>query len=121
MAKNRPDVTCNIERVIGFVNKKETKVLVMVSWNDGPTRTELRKCWKTDSGELRLGAGIPLDDDEIDELVELFKQRPKPVNFSEVFKSSTGIMEKRQAGFKTEDGFVVLRKRPGYEKRRGDA
>ena len=111
MAKNKGEITCNIEKVYGFLNKKETKALVLVSWNGGPTRAELRKCWKTDDGELRLGAGLPLDDSEIDELIELFKQRPKPVNFDEVFKSSTGIMEKRQAGFKTEDGFVVLRKR----------
>lgn len=115
MAKNKNgEVTCRIEKVYGFLNKKENKVLVMVSWNDGPTRVELRKCWKTDDDELRLGAGIPLDDDEIDELVELFKSRPKPVNFDEVFRSSAGIMEKRAAGFKTEDGFIVLRKRPGF-------
>lgn len=114
MAKNnKTEVTCHIEKVIGFINKKETKVLVMASWNDGPTRVELRKCWRTDDGELHLGAGIPLDDDEISELADLFKTRPKPVNFDDVFKSSAGIMEKRQAGFKTEDGFIVLRKRKG--------
>jgi len=116
MAKNKSDVTCEIEKVYGFINKKENKVLVMVSWNGGPARVELRKCWKTDDGELRLGAGIPLDDDEIEELIKLFNQRPKPVDFTDIFKSTAGIMEKRAAGFKTEDGFIVLRKRPGFKR-----
>lgn len=108
------DVTCRIDEVYGYLNKKETKVLVLVSWNDAPPRVELRKCWKTDDDQLRLGAGIPLDEDEIKKLIKLLEKRPKPVDFNEVFRSSAGIMEKRAAGFKTEDGFVVLRKRGGY-------
>lgn len=112
MGKNKKEqVTCRIDKIYGFLNNKCSKALVQVSWNDGPTRVEVRKCWKTDGGELRLGSGIPLESSEIEELVELFKKVPKPVNFDEVFRSTSGIMEKRDKGYRTEDGFIVLTKR----------
>ena len=109
MAKNKSnDITCDIKEVIGYINKKQNKVLVKVSWNGGATRTEVRKCWMDDQGGLHLGAGIALEEDEIDELVKLLKKRPRPVDFNAIFASSEGIMDKRRAGFRAEDGFIKL-------------
>lgn len=65
-------------------------------------------CWMDDAGGLHLGKGIALEDDEIDELIKLLKKRPRPVDFNAIFASSEGIMDKRRAGFRTEDGFIKL-------------
>lgn len=114
MAKKAKEITCEIGRIYGYLSEKENKVLVNVAWNGGPMRCELRKCWKDKDGNLVLGAGIPLDDKEIDELVELLKKKPKPVDFNEIFDTSIGVMDKRAAGFRTEDGFITLRKRGSH-------
>jgi len=114
MAKKdkKSEVTFKIHKVYGFLSAKEDKVFVRVSWNDGEPRDEVRKCWKDkDSGELKLGKGIDLSEEEIDMLKGFCKNKPKPVDFQAVFDSSVGIMEKRAAGFQTEDGFTVLRRR----------
>lgn len=109
MAKSKKsEVTCDIKEVLGYINKKQNKVLVKVSWNGGPYRTEVRMCWLDDAGGLHLGKGIALEDDEIDELIRLLKKRPRPVDFNAIFASSEGIMDKRRAGFRTEDGFIKL-------------
>lgn len=118
MAKKdkKREVTCKIHKVYGFLSDKEDKVFACVSWNNGEPRDEVRKCWKDkDSGELKLGKGIDLSEEEIDALKSFIKDKPKPVDFSAVFESSVGIMEKRAAGFQTEDGFAVLRRRNGVK------
>lgn len=108
----KSNISYDILEIYGYLSKKEDKVLVKISWNGGEPRNEIRRCWKDkDTGELRLGKGIDITDDEFDELIGLMKKRPKPVDFGKIFESSEGIMDKRAAGFRTEDGFVVLRKR----------
>ena len=118
MAKKdkKREVTCKIHKVYGFLTAKEDKVFVRVSWNDGEARDEVRKCWRDkETDELRLGKGIDLSEEEIDALKSFIKDKPKPVDFNAVFESSVGIMEKRAAGFQTEDGFAVLRRRNGVK------
>ena len=51
MAKDKKsEVTCDIKEVLGYINKKQNKVLVKVSWNGGPVRTEVRMCWMDVTG-----------------------------------------------------------------------
>lgn len=107
--KKRDDISCEITEIYGYLNKKKSKVLVKVSWNGGPERVEIRRCWTDHDDIFHLGSGIALDDEaEIDELIALLKKRPRPVDFNEIFKTSEGIMDKRRAGYRTEDGFIVL-------------
>lgn len=65
------------------------------------------------------------DDDEEDHSA---KKKSKPpsvgvsetpkrpvVDFAEIFGEATGIMEKREAGYTTKDGFILLKRRPGVK------
>lgn len=114
-------MTCDIVKVYGFLNDEKTKVVADISWNGRAEKLEVRKCWTKD-GELQVGAGIALTEDEVPKLQELLTisgeskpKKRKPVNFSEVFSDAEGIIEKRGAGFTTVDGFMTLRKRPGVK------
>lgn len=112
MAKNnQTKVECKIHKIYGYLSDKKDKVFVKVSWNGGEPRDEIRKCWHDKNGDVHLGKGIDITDDELDTLKELMKNKPRPVDFKSVFDSSIGIMDKRAAGFSTEDGFTVLRKK----------
>ena len=72
-------------------------------------------------GELKLGKGIALSPADITSLYDFLDtvgvdyEQPEPefagpvgVDFDELFKSSEGIMEKRNAGYQTEGGFIKL-------------
>ena len=86
------------------------KRLLKISWNDGPERFEIRKVWEKD-GELKVGKGIEITKNDAKKILEYFEFDPKPVDFEDVFKSSMGIMEKRDAGMTTKDGYVVLKRK----------
>lgn len=119
--KDKEKVTCNITKVYGYLNEEKTKVVADISWNGRPEKLEVRKCWMKD-GELQVGAGIALTEEEVPKLQEILTiagegkpKKRKAVDFNEVFSDAEGIIEKRDAGFTTVDGFVTLRKRPGVK------
>lgn len=124
MAKNKKDdVSSEIIKVHGYLNEDKSKVLATVSWNGRDPKLDIRKCWEKE-GELKIGSGISLSEDEASALLDLLpsasneKDEPpkkKAVDFSKVFASASDIVEKRDAGFTTQDGFIVLRKRPGVK------
>ena len=78
-------------------------------------------CERSGSRTGRSGA-LP-DIDESDEDDEEEDDKPsshsppkrKAVNFEEIFGQVTGIVEKREAGYTTQDGFIVLKKRSGVK------
>lgn len=128
MGKNKkPDIKCDIKQLYGYLNEDKSIVVALVSWNDRKAKLDIRKCWRTDDDELRLGSGIGLTDSELDELTELLINRrngklhavsedgKKAVDFNEIFRSSSGIVDKRSAGYTTTDGFITLKKRPGVK------
>lgn len=127
MAKKdkKDQVTYEIVKVYLFLNEDETKVFCRVAWNGGEPRDEVRTCWRKD-GKLKLGKGIPLSasditnlynfidmarDDFEDEEDESDCDKPTVVDFDSLFASSMGIMEKREAGYQTVDGFIDLRRK----------
>ena len=111
--KDKSEITCEIKKVYGFLNRNEDKALVNVSWNGAPARIELRQCYRDrDNGELRLGQGIALSPEELSELMEINDRRKAAeVDYGSIFSKSEGIMSKRKAGYRTENGFIRLTKR----------
>lgn len=111
--KDKSEITCEIKKVYGFLNRNEDKALVNVSWNGAPARIELRRCYRDrDNGELRLGQGIALSPEELSELMEINDRRKAAeVDYGSIFSKSEGIMSKRKAGYRTENGFIRLTKR----------
>lgn len=131
MAKkaDKKSVTCEIKKIHLFLNDEKTKVYVRVSWNGNPPKDEVRSCWEKD-GQLMLGKGISLSPTEITSLYDFLdtvgvdyeepskRDEPVGVDFDQLFETSVGIMEKRQQGMQTSDGFVVLTRKGG---KRSDA
>lgn len=125
--KEKADLKCEIHQVHGFLNDKKNKVVATVSWGDEGPKLNIRSCWDKDG--LRLGKGITLDRAEVDVLTELLVSarntgemqrvtadgKKKAVNFSKIFGEATDIVDKRDAGYTTKDGFIQLRKRPGVK------
>lgn len=112
--KLKADLKCEIEEVYGFLNKEHTMVYARVSWNGRKAKDEIRKCTE-DDGELHLSKGVALLPAEVETLCKIFRHEVKPdkgsfecVDFDEIFRSGEGIMDKRNAGYRTEDGFTVL-------------
>lgn len=109
----RGEITYDVEEVYGYLADGK-KVYAKVSWNGNPGKDELRRCWIDEkTGELKLGKGIDLSEDEVKELMKMIDKKPKPVDFNAIFDSTAGISDKRRSGLTTVDGFVVLRKRDG--------
>lgn len=122
--KEKNELKCEIHQIHGFLNDKKNKVVATVSWGDEPPKLNIRTCWDKDG--LHLGKGITLDPNEVDTLTEILvsarntgelqkisKDGRKAVNFSKIFGEATNIVDKREAGFTTQDGFIKLKKRPG--------
>ena len=126
MSKKNKDneISYEIKAVHGYLNKKQNKVLVSISWNGRDPQLEIRSCWMKDD-KLHIGKGISLSDEEIDKLSELLKlaqknkllvyteSGKKAVDFDDIFESSGDILEKRAQGYTTEDGFIKLSPIPG--------
>ncbi|MCM1230120.1 MAG: hypothetical protein NC489_08305 [Ruminococcus flavefaciens] len=120
--KSKKDsVEYDIEKIHLFLNKEQSKVFVRVSWNGRPAKDEVRSCWMKD-GELKLGKGIALSPADITSLYDFLdtvgvdfeppaEDEPEGVDFDEIFRSSEGIMEKREQGYRTENGFIRLTRR----------
>lgn len=125
--KEKDSLKVSIKAVHGYLNPEKSLVLATVSWNDGPEKLNIRNCYVDDEGELQLRKGVALSEDEVDALTDLLKERrkhglpkiakdgKKAVDFAGIFESATDIVEHRDAGFTTEDGFICLRKRPGVK------
>lgn len=122
MAKK--EFTYEVNKIHAFLNEKHDKVLATVSWNGRDPKLELRTCWTDDEGELKLGKGLSLNKDEVDVLVEVLSSKKLPVitkdgkkavDFDNIFAASTDIVDKREQGYTTENGFMKLRKKPGVK------
>ena len=133
--KDSSDFSYDIKKEYGYLNEKKNKLVAKVSWNDKDPKIDIRTCYEKD-GEIKLGKGISLSYDEINALREILSDidesdeddeeeddkpsshsppKRKVVNFEEIFGQVTGIVEKREAGYTTQDGFIVLKKRPGVK------
>lgn len=115
MAKDKKDkktsISCEIKKKIGFLNPNENKVFALVSWSGRDPKFDVRKCYVAKDGTFTLASGISLSEKEMEELVSLYgryKESNKGVDFESIFDSSSSIMEKRRAGFRTVNGFIRL-------------
>lgn len=119
-----------ILKIHGYLNEAKSKVLLTVKWGDNNPTFEIRRCREVD-GKLQLLKGISIQKSEYKELKKLLKKidseyssdellfsddesdhsGKKAVDFDKVFDSASGIMEKREAGFTTKDGFIKLHRR----------
>lgn len=127
--KKSKEVTCDVHQIHGYLNKKQSKVVATIAWNDDEPKLNIRTCYEKSDGELAFGKGITLEPDEVDELTSILVSarntgelqkvskdgKKKAVNFSKVFEEAAGIVQKRDAGETTEDGFIVLKKKPGVK------
>lgn len=130
--KNDEKATSKILKKYGYLNDKKSKVVAKVSWNDGTPKINIRSCFMKD-GELFLGKGVTLDRDEAIQLQTTLKKaladtendeesedkashKPKPVDFNDIFSQASSIVEKRDAGFTTEDGFIKMKFKPGVKR-----
>lgn len=95
----------------GFGTKK---IYATVSWNGNPAKTEIRNVRTNSDGEEILGKGISISDDEMENLIKSYKEKKKkedankPVDFNSIFHKTEDIIEKRESGHVTENGFIVL-------------
>ena len=137
--KDSADFSYEIHKEFGFLNDKHNKIVAKISWNDKDPKYDIRACYEKD-GEIKLGKGISLSRDEVMELRDILDDvleedddseddddeedddksppippKKKPVDFSEIFGQAEGIVEKREAGFTTKDGFILLKRRPGVK------
>lgn len=106
-------ISCDIVEKFGYLNDHENKIFAKVSWSDREPKYDIRKCYiNTESGELMLGAGISLTEDEMEMLVSLYQtSKKREVKLDDVFQSASGIIEKRGKGYRTEDGFIRLHRK----------
>ena len=103
------DLTFKIIKDYGEL--ENNKHLLRISWNDGPERLEIRKVFVTQKGETKVGKGIEISRADAEQILRYLDTDPKPVNFDDVFESARGIMEKRDAGLTTDNGYIVLKRK----------
>lgn len=101
-----------IEEIYGMLDGG-SKIYARISWYGRKARDEVRAVWYDKDNTMRLGKGVELDEDTIEELYNVMKKKPKPVDFNSIFDSTAGISKKRREGHTTVDGFIVLRKTDG--------
>lgn len=119
-------VQCEITAVHGYLNDDRSKVVATISWNGKTPKFNIRDCFFDDESELQVRKGITLDSSEVDRLNDILAEQRrtgilpklsidgKPiVDFSRIFTEADGIVEAREEGYTTKDGFIVLRRRPG--------
>lgn len=113
MAKTS-EFTYMIEKIYGYLDPEHTVVYCRVAWGDRPAQDEVRKCWiDQKTNKLKLGKGLAMTPKMIKTLKKISELTTdkEGVDFEAIFRSSEGIMEKREAGFRTEDGFYVLKRK----------
>lgn len=111
-----------IEATFGFLGPKKSKIVAAISWDGAPEKLNIRSCFRRkDSPELIVGKGVSLEEDELRDLRDLLNTMDdsghlpeidssgrKEVNFSDIFGKAENIVEKRESGYVTEDGFIKL-------------
>lgn len=119
MTKNtkKSEITCDIEELYGILSDNgcgTRKIFARISWNGLPAKTEIRVVRTKVDGEEIVGKGIALTDSEIDNLIESYRKKKasddknKPVNFQDIFNAAPGIVDKREEGHVTKDGYIIL-------------
>ena len=117
MGKLKVDLKCDIEEIYGFLNPEHTMIYCRVSWNGRKAKDEIRKCTVEDDGEIHLSKGLAITGKEVETLIKIYNGElvydgtDTGVNFEQLFSASEGIMEKREAGYKTKDGFIVVERK----------
>lgn len=109
--KDSDSLSVEIKEQYGFLNDKQNKVFAKVVWGDSSAKFDIRKCYEKD-GELKLGSGISLSEDELNMLVKLNearkrKEKESEVDFDDIFRSAAAIEENRAKGFQTENGGFI--------------
>ena len=109
--KDSDSLSVEIKEQYGFLNDKQNKVFAKVVWGDNSAKFDIRKCYEKD-GELKLGSGISLSEDELNMLVKLNearrrKEKEREVDFDDIFRSAAAIEENRAKGFQTENGGFI--------------
>ena len=116
------DISYEIEKEYGYLNDKQSKIVAKVAWNGKEAKIDIRSCFTKD-GDIKLGKGISLSYDEVTKLKSILEKlsdddqssKKKAVNFEEIFGQATGIVERREQGFTTKDGFIQLKPKPGVK------
>lgn len=121
------DISYEIEKEYGYLNDKQSKIVAKVAWNGKEAKIDIRSCFNKD-GDIKLGKGISLSYDEVTKLKSILEKlsddddddddqssKKKAVNFEEIFGQATGIVERREQGFTTKDGFIQLKPRHGIK------
>ena len=121
------DISYEIEKEYGYLNDKQSKIVAKVAWNGKEAKIDIRSCFTKD-GDIKLGKGISLSYDEVAKLKSILEKlsdddddkddqssKKKAVNFEEIFGQATGIVERREQGFTTKDGFIQLKPRHGIK------
>ena len=118
--KSSDELSSTIHHTYGYLNTGESKVVAEVSWgSDSEPQFEIRRCKKDDEGNIVLLKGIRLTDDEVDKLAKYIedhkarRKKQKGVEFSEIFKESSSIIDKRSQGLTTDDGCFRMQYAPG--------
>lgn len=109
-------ITSDIEQVYGVLSEtgKSRKIYARISWNGRDGKSEIRSTFTNSDGEEIVGKGISLSDDEMDVLIDAYQKKKAdeaahaPVNFDDVFASAPDIVEKREQGYDTENGKIIL-------------
>lgn len=107
----KSDIKCDIIEEYGRVGNK---MYAKISWNDGEPRDEIRIVTEDSSGNMRFGKGIAITGDELRQFFNMCEEkekREKGVDFNAIFASSGNIIQHRQDGHTTKDGFIELKKR----------
>lgn len=112
--KERSKVVGTVNELYGTLSDNgygTKKIYASVSWNGNPAKTEIRTVRRNDAGEEVIGKGISISDEEMEKLIKAYddrKKREKGVDFDKVFKKASGIIEKRESGYVTKNGYIVL-------------
>lgn len=111
MAKDKDkELTWDIKKDLGELTDK--KHLLLIKWNDGPYRYEIRKMFKKKTGEVSIGKGIGITMEDIEILKKLVAKmteetgKASGIDYSEVFKESDRILQEREAHKKFSEAFA---------------
>lgn len=110
------EISCSIVHIYGDLIEpeleKERKVVADISWNGRPARTEIRVI----KPNGYYGNGITLNSDEREKLKNILikmesqgqVEKQAPVDFDSIFASASNITDKRNKGYTTKNGLIIL-------------
>lgn len=101
--------TYDIVEIVSVLSEKNNwaKVLMRVSWNEGPIVYDIRNIDMStlDTDNVRMGKGVSLNDDEIENLLESLIEQ----DYGDV-KKLTRLLKKRNRIFKDDIKIVNVRR-----------